>query len=1414
MPTHFLRLLGSSLIIFGVITLVGWLGHIPILVQYKPTILPIMFNTALCFILVGVGILAYQARAEKTLKVMGYILCLFGCATLAQDVFGLQFYIDEVFAKSWIQSGIYHPGRATPSTAIGFILCGLLFIFIPSATRKVISLSVEVLIYLIFFLGIIGVSAYLFNLEFLYYWFIYTRMALPTAICFILIGLGMLYAWAKDPRSSIWYQGSEDKKIIFISSAIILIIAFFTGIFSFLETTNYQGKVITQLFQDVLKAEQDLLVSKFNHVLSEINSIRRDAAFQKEIQTRLQSTNSKLSLFLDLYLAEGFSGVSLYSADGKLILSRGRFIQNPTLQTPIHYSYLSQLLWEKEWFVQGTIPLSETEKIGFLHFEWPLQGISQLIGTVGFRKNVELLICTALNESEARCFPSRLSHNVHNIPLTQFNEPVPMKFALQGKSGVMTGYDYRQQRIVAAYAPFDAANLGMVLKMDLSELYAPIVSNLAIIIPIILGIIFLGITLLRFAIRPLVEKIVSAEKKLLQTNEGLQKKQEQYDLAVEGSQVGLWDWKVGGEEVYYSPSFLSMFGFKEQEWPSTLQSFKEHLHPEDQERVMEKVEEHLQKRVPYSIEYRLKTKSGEYRWVQAAGQAIWNEEGIPLRMSGSVRDITELKTAQQRQASLYVITQILSEAEQFHQAAPRLLRTICEGMGWDCALLWLADYDEQVLTAVSYWQKPACNLEDFLLASQKIKFAPNVGLPGKVWASAESMWIYEVQNDPALPRRELFKKYHLCTGFSFPILLGYKVLGVIEFFSRSRKEPNDTLIKMMETIGPQMGQFIQKKNFENALRRSETQKTIVLESSFDSIITVNDEGMIVSWNAPTETMFEYDKKELKGKNINSLLPAFLKIVSSAEGKAYIETLVQRKNTGVFPAEVGISEMLLENKHHYLVIIRDITERKKIQSLKDEFVSVVSHELRTPLTSIRGSLGLILGGAVGTFTDKAKKLLSIANSNCERLLLLINDILDVEKIEADKMVFNLQPFKVVDLIRKAIDFNAPFAEKYNVKLKVIQPIDPNLLIYVDPDRLMQVITNLISNAVKFSPEGSLVSLSVIVHNDMVRVNVIDQGIGISEEFKSRIFQKFTQADASNTRGKGGTGLGLSISKLMIEKMHGTLNFTSEANKGSNFYFDLPRFIENDAKVLQQPSSDMYKARLLVCEDDEAQAKYLGALLETSGYHVHYAYNVKQAKAFLEKHTYDALLLDLILPDQDGIAFIRELRKNKKTSTLPIIVMSIICETGKSLLQGEMLSVLDWLEKPLDYDKLKNAIKLIKAKSGHARPNILHVEDDYDIQKVVAEILDDYAEVVDVDTIQSATEKLQQINFDLVILDILLPDGNGVELLPLCAKNKIPVVVFSAVELDANYATSVRDVLVKSKTTHEDLLAIIQRNLKHE
>jgi PAS domain S-box-containing protein len=1404
-------------IFVGASVVLGCFTALPLLVQFSVDYLSLGFNVAACFLLAGIGLLLYIYPSDVTEHaqiLIGLLLMVFALATVSQDIFNINLHIDQLVIVPGMNTAFNpHPGRMAPNTAVAFFVLGLVYVLWPMTRKRVIGICIETLIFVIFLIGVLSLSGYIWKLEFLYSWFSYRGMSLPTSVCIIFLSIALGGLWRSNPASTALYQGREDTRIVLLSSGILLCMALSITIANFSSLIRQQDDAIGLSFQRLQKSRSIYFQNEVVHAIQEMNAIRSSQIFQNAVAKNADVVSiENFQSILKLFTAEGFTSVMIYDSKGDIATSTGHFIQQAVfnVKEKITNGYIN-VLWKNGWYVQIASDIDpHNKKAGLLLVEWALTNIdkvfspTQVMGATG-----DMAICMPAAGGNITCFSSR-SGTVSNMPEKINNYFVPAYHALHGKSGLVSTEDDQSRRILAAYGPIGVLSLGMVVDMSMAEIYEPITASLRTMVPVIALTIMIGLLLLRLQVMPLVRRVINAEKDLINSNKRLEESEDRYALAVRGSSFGLWDWDILSEKVFYSPYFKGMLGYSETEFPNTIESFKNALHPDDYGRVFHIVEEHLNNQVPYDVEYRLKRKTGDYHWFNAKGLALLDENGKPLRMAGSLIDVTERKKSEQRLAAQYAVIQLLSTATSLDEVAEKIVQAICEYLEWDFGSLWIVDNQTSMIRCVGLWHQPVAGINPLVDATRHLESPMGEGLAGRVWETGQHLWVLDVSTEKNFSRAPQAKEAGLHSAFSFPICIQNKVLGALEFMMRQRQSPDEAMLKMMVAITTQIGQFAQRRMAEWSLRENESYKAAVLESASDSIMTISAEGSILSFNHRTSEIFGYQSAELNHNNINLLMPGLAKKLKSLAGKVATEVLAKHKNGDNFPIEITISKMYLSKQNVLVCIIRDITERKKIEKLKNEFVSVVSHELRTPITSIRGSLGLILGGQVGSFSEQAAKLLVIANNNCDRLLLLMNDILDIEKIEAGKMEFQFKPIDIKKLINETIIVNQVWGQKYGVKISFKKP-ESDMLVYVDPDRLMQVMNNLVSNAVKFSSPGGTVDIAIEQLLDMVRVTVMDTGVGIPEEFHANIFQKFSQADSSPTRDHAGTGLGLSISKAIIEKFGGTLGFTSKPNEKTIFYFDLPRWHQVDTEEESTPQAPAVHAtiRFLICEDDEDQANYLRHLLESVGYVADIAASVAQAKKRLQEVKYNVLLLDLILPDQDGITFIRELRNDETTHLLPIVVISALAETGRELLHGDIISVIDWLDKPVDFNKLLRVIDGIGATSVKRTSRILHVEDDADTRRIIETLLQDIAEVFSVDSLAKARAIIEKEKFDLVILDLILPDGNSSELFPILAKHYLPVIVLSSMELDYKYARFVHDALVKSKISNEDLLKTIRK-----
>ncbi len=363
--------------------------------------------------------------------------------------------------------------------------------------------------------------------------------------------------------------------------------------------------------------------------------------------------------------------------------------------------------------------------------------------------------------------------------------------------------------------------------------------------------------------------------------------------------------------------------------------------------------------------------------------------------------------------------------------------------------------------------------------------------------------------------------------------------------------------------------FISEVKARKNLILSETRQRAIVDTMADGLITIDQSGRIQDFNPAAENMFGHKASKIIGKNVNILMPEpyhsehnhYLSEYIKTGNKNLIGTSRElsalRKDGSIFPIELSVTEIILEKEKLFSGIIRDISERKHIARMKDEFISSVSHELRTPLTSIRGALSLINGGVVGKLPEQSLEMFNIAYNNTDHLLVLINDILDIQKITSGKMEFKFEVIEIMPFLQEIIHDNAVYGAENDIHFIFNKSLsEPKIL--ADRHRLQQVMDNLLSNAAKFSGKSKTVEINVSQNEHTIKISVTDRGYGIADKFKDQVFERFTQSEASATQKIKGSGLGLSIAKVLIEKQGGSIGFISKEGLGSMFYIELPEY----------------------------------------------------------------------------------------------------------------------------------------------------------------------------------------------------------------------------------------------------------------
>jgi CheY-like chemotaxis protein len=445
---------------------------------------------------------------------------------------------------------------------------------------------------------------------------------------------------------------------------------------------------------------------------------------------------------------------------------------------------------------------------------------------------------------------------------------------------------------------------------------------------------------------------------------------------------------------------------------------------------------------------------------------------------------------------------------------------------------------------------------------------------------------------------------------------------------------------------------------------------------------------------------------------------------------------------------------------------------------------VSHELRTPLTSIRGSVQLVLDEPGSVPDEEHRHLLQIALNNCERLVRIINDILDVSKIESGNLTLRKKATNVTDLVRQSVDVVATPAQNAGVMLEINMPANIRP-VNVDPDRIVQALVNLLSNAVKFAPRNSVVSVSVTGSEQMVTIAVADHGEGIAPENLNRLFRKFQQVDSSSSRRKGGTGLGLAITKALVEQHGGRIVVDSEINKGTRFSFTLPTATPEEAASIapvlanQDGSARMAVRRVLVVDDDDDFRSLMKTQLAYAGYEVLDARDAESAFQIARTAHPDVITVDLLMPGIDGWAFIDRLRSEEGLAHIPIVVVSGAAGAKDARLPDDVSVV----GKSEGQNRLLSEVGL--ALAGRRGATIVVAEDDADLRGILTTSLTRSGHrVIAARDGAEALAAIERDHVDLLVLDLVMPNIDGFEVLARLKEIKngasIPVVVVSGTD----------------------------------
>jgi PAS domain S-box-containing protein len=655
---------------------------------------------------------------------------------------------------------------------------------------------------------------------------------------------------------------------------------------------------------------------------------------------------------------------------------------------------------------------------------------------------------------------------------------------------------------------------------------------------------------------------------------------------------------------------------------------------------------------------------------------------------------------------------------------------------------------------------------------------------------------------------------------AYPLVFGKELLGVMAMYSE--KEISRQLQETLSGISNGIALGIKRSHAEQMLEERELLFRTLTEQIQEVFIVAKPNNIFVYvspayeeiWGRPRKDIYEDGANIFKGVHPEDveLVRNFAEQTTIQKKSQEVEHRVLRPDGTIrwiwartFPElnEDGEIETIYSIGH-------DITERKEAEKRVSEFYSTVSHELRTPLTSIHASLRLIEGGLAGQVSEKVSRLVTIARNESDRLIRLINDILDIRKLEAGRLELKLLEVKVDDLVIGAFAATQGMALERKVKLK--HEIMYHGSIKCDQDRVVQILANFLSNAIKYSPENETVNLDVEKQSNAIRFSVSDVGQGIPESELHKLWGKFQQLDSSDTRQKGGTGLGLAISKGIAEQHGGEVGVVSTVGKGTTFWVELPCTSANP-RTTSQDLKSFALARVLMVEDDEQLTKLVRSMLKKEGFDVEIARTLQEADELLEEFTPRAIILDVSLPDGNGLEWLKSKQSGETPFAIPTVVLSGVDKNAE--LFGTAI-IFDWLIKPVEDKKLERALRFAVRNKGHAKAKVLIVEDD----SSTLELIRHHVSRFPVDVIE-ATEGMRALKLaktehpDLIILDIGIPAPDGFDIVDSLRKSdskETPLIVYTSRDLTKaemnNLTLGLTKHLIKSKTSEQELIESVK------
>jgi PAS domain S-box-containing protein len=780
------------------------------------------------------------------------------------------------------------------------------------------------------------------------------------------------------------------------------------------------------------------------------------------------------------------------------------------------------------------------------------------------------------------------------------------------------------------------------------------------------------------------------------------------------------------------------------------------------------------------------------------------ERRVAERTEDLRQALDQLTAEHDRVETLFRITSELSASLDLDRVLNRALTLVVEAIGAPRGSIMLVDQETNALIhRVALGRTPALPP-----GGEITRFRRGSGLAGWVIQKRKPAIVTDVLTDERWIKQPGQSSVDFRSALAVPLEADDDVLGALLMFHPQPNYFTQDHLRLVEAAARQVAIGINNAELYRLIRdqaerlgsmlraqQEEASKSqAILESVADGVMVTNAQGRVILFNEAAERVLGAMREEIIGRPTDDLLGLYgmagtvlvnqvRQWLASTDVRSQVPSLEQRLRIEERHINVHVAPVTLGDEYLGTVsTFRDVTKEVEVDRAKTEFVSTVSHELRTPMTSIKGYADLMLLGAAGPMNDDQRRFLGIIKANVDRLSVLVNDLLDISRLEGGRVELDIKPLSLEGLVDQVANtLRAKIADKGLTLSLHVPPDIP--LVMGDRDRVIQILTNLVSNAYQYTPAGGSIDVRALCAAGRVQVDVADTGIGIAPEDQPKVFDRFFRADDPKVQEFSGTGLGLAIVKSLVEMQHGRIWLDSEVGKGSTFSFSLPMAEEGEEKpapspVELQPAAETRhngKRRVLVVEDDHDIAQLISHHLTDKGYVVSTAGRAEDAFQAARAEQPDLITLDIYLPGADGFELLQHLKSDETTADIPVVIVSVLADKN----QGLRLGAVDYMTKPLDEQLLLNTVGRVLAGTG----KVLVVDDDRDTQILLRQVLSNLG--IDVRTTASgrrALELVQQDKFDLILLDLKLPGGvDGYQVLTQLKQNEqtagVPVIVLT-------------------------------------